>query len=168
MDHALEHHVLKADISGIAARAQISLSVSEETEPTVSGRRFRERVYTAKLPAPTGIDARFVREGWLERAKKRFVDEIEIGSSTFDDAIYVMTSTHELTRSYLAQPRVQAALLLLVDATRCVEVHGDTIRVLDDDAPDSGVDAQAELLALALCAATVAKKVSGAAQSAET
>jgi hypothetical protein len=47
---------------------------------------------------------------------------------------------------------VQQALLLLVDATRSVYVHGNVLRVVDEDAPDDGADAKAELLALALCA----------------
>lgn len=152
MDEILEHHVLKANTAGIATRSGITLRVSEQVDPTVSGRRLRERVYTATVPRSTGLEARFVREGWLERTKKRFVHELEVGSATFDDAIYVVTSTRERTAAFLANRRVQQALLLLVDATRCVEVSGDHISVIDDDAPDDGADALAELLALALCA----------------
>jgi hypothetical protein len=152
MTQSLDHHVLKTDTAGIAAAAGIVLRISEQVDPTVSGRLLRERAYNATLPVSTGIEARFVREGWLERAKKHFVHELEVGSATFDDAIYVVTSTRERTATFLANERVQQALLLLVDATRCVEVHGDRLSVLDDDAPDDGADALTELLALSLCA----------------
>ena len=45
--------------------------------------------------------ARFVREGLIERAKKLFVDEVEVGSSWFDDHVYVVTSTREATAALL-------------------------------------------------------------------
>jgi len=152
MTQALEHHVLKADPYGIAKNAEITLESNETVEPSVSGRSQRTRIYKATLPGPTGLEARFVHEGWLERAKKHFVDEVEVGCADFDDAIFVVTSTRAQTAAFLGSPRVQQALLLLVDATRSVYVHGNVLRVVDEDAPDDGADAKAELLALALCA----------------
>ena len=92
--------------------------------------------------------ARFVREGLVERAKKLFVDEVEVGSSWFDDHVYVVTSTREATAALLENKRVQQALILLVNPSRTVEVDRDTVRVVDDDALDDGRDTSAELLAL--------------------
>jgi hypothetical protein len=152
MTQALEHHVLKADPYGIAKSADITLESKETVEPSVSGRSQRTRIYKATLPRSVGIEAHFVREGWLERAKKHFVDEIEVGSAHFDDAIFVVTSTRSETAAFLSSVRVQQALLLLVDATRSVYAQGNVLRVVDEDAPDDGSDAKAALLALALCA----------------
>ena len=72
-----------------------------------------------------------------------------MGSAVFDDLIYVVTSTRDATAALLEHGRVQQALLLLVDESRHVEVEGNEIRIVDDDARDDGRDATAEALALA-------------------
>lgn len=150
MPVSLEHHVLKADLAG-AARA-LEIVIEREDTPVPSdggGRVVRNRLLRAKLPRPTEVCARFVREGFLERAKKLFVDEIEVGASWFDDLVYVVTSTPGPTSALLKDRRVQQALVMLVDRTRSVEIEGSEVSVIDEDAPDDGRDATAELLALA-------------------
>jgi hypothetical protein len=150
MPVSLEHHTLKADLQGAARALDIVIERDDEKVPPEGGGRvLRTRVLRARLPHPTDVCARFVREGFLERAKKLFVDEIEVGSSWFDDLVYVVTSTPGPTAALLKERRVQQALVLLVDPTRSVEIEELEVRVIDEDAPDDGRDALAELLALA-------------------
>jgi hypothetical protein len=145
----LDHDVLKADIEGSARRLGVELVRGEQEEPAENGRVLRERSLEVRLPNKSGISARFVREGLVERAKKLFVHEVEAGCSWFDDHVYVVTSTREATERLLSHKRVQQALILLVDPTRHVCIDDDVVRVIDEDAPDDGRDASAELLALA-------------------
>jgi hypothetical protein len=144
----LDHDALKADLEG----AQAELGVKIRSEQTIhageGGRVVRERTLEVKLPKRSPVCARFVREGLVERAKKLFVDEVEVGSSWFDDHVYVVTSTRDSTAALLENKRIQQALILLVDPSRSVEVDRDTVRVIDDDAVDDSRDACAELLAL--------------------
>ena len=139
-----EHHVLKADLDG-AARA---LGVEVRREQQIDDRGRRVRTLKVLLPTPTRVRARFVRESFLRRAEKLFVKEIEVGSAWFDDLIFVITSTREETARFLANKRVQQALVMLVDEDRRVEVNGDELKLIDEDARDDGRDARAELLAL--------------------
>ncbi len=140
-----EHHVLKADLDGAAKTLGVSLK--REQQPNEHGRITR--VVTLELPEPTPVRARFVRESLLRRAKKLFVDEVEVGSAWFDDLIYVITSTRESTAEFLRERRVQQALIMLVDDDCCVEVEERRVRLIDEDASPEGRDALAELLALA-------------------
>jgi hypothetical protein len=149
MPLSLEHDVLKADLDGAQRALGIKVERHEERTASPGGRVVRVRTLTAALPKPTSIRARFVREGLLERAKKWFVDEVEIGVTWFDDLIFVITSTPEATKALLEEKRVQQALVLLVDPTRAVEIDAGHVRVIDDDAPDDGRDATASLLAIA-------------------
>jgi len=139
-----EHHLLKADLDG-AARA---LGVTVAREQHLDDHQRRARTVTVKLPQPTGVCARFVRESFVRRAEKLFVKEVEVGSAWFDDLIFVITSTRRETAAFLAAKRVQQALILLVDDDRHVQVEGDEVKLIDDDARDDGRDALAELLAL--------------------
>jgi hypothetical protein len=149
MNISLEHDRLKADLQGAAAALGVKVARSEAKRPGLTGRLDRQRVLVVELPKAGNVHARFVREGLLERAKKLFVDEVEVGSAVFDDLIYVVTSTRQATETLIRHGRVQQALLLLVDETRHVEVEGNELRVVDDDAPDDGRDATAEALAIA-------------------
>jgi hypothetical protein len=144
----LDHAKLKADLEGAQRALGITLRRDQKSH-IEDGRVVRARTLEAKLPQPASVCASFVREGWIERAKKLFVDEVEVGSCWFDDLVYVVTSTNEATTNFLSRPRVQQALILLVDETRHVEVARDMVRVVDEDARDDGRDASAELLALA-------------------
>lgn len=149
MPISLEHDALKADLDGAAAALGVAVLRKDVREPSLSGRVDRQRTLTVKLPAPSAVHARFVREGLLERAKKLFVEEVEVGSTVFDDLIYVVTDTKEATSALLRKQRVQQALLLLVVETRFVEIEGSELRVVDSDSPDDGRDATAEALAIA-------------------
>jgi hypothetical protein len=140
-----EHHVLKSDLEGAASALGVTVDRAQQVDDL--GRR--NRTVTLVLPRPTVVSARFVRESFLRRAEKLFVDEVEVGSAWFDDLIYVITSTRASTAAFLAAQRVQQALILLVDEDRHVEIEGTELRLVDDDAHDDGRDALAELLALA-------------------
>ncbi len=140
-----EHHLLKADPDGAAA----ALGVYVEREQHVDERGRRVRTLRVTLSRPSGVCARFVRENALRRAEKLFVDEVEVGSAWFDDLIFVITSTRAETARFLAAPRVQQALILLVDEDRSVKVDGDQLELTDEDTNDDGRDALAELLAVA-------------------
>jgi hypothetical protein len=140
-----EHHLLKADLEG-AAR-ELGVTVERKQSTTDHGKRVREVELT--LPHPTQVVARFVREDLIRRAEKLFVDEVEVGSAWFDDLIFVITSTRAETAAFLADKRVQQALILLVDDDRHVQVDKDRLRLIDEDTKDDGRDALAELLALA-------------------
>lgn len=140
-----EHHVLKADLD--AAVHALGVKVEREERPNERGRFAR--TVTLALPRPTPVRARFVRESMLHRAKKLFVDEVEVGTAWFDDLIYVITSTREQTALLLSRRRVQQALVLLVDEERYVQVNEHELCLVDEDARDDGRDALAELLALA-------------------
>lgn len=140
-----EHHVLKADL----AAATQALGVSVAYDQSDDGHGQTSRVVTLTLPAKVPVRARFVRESFLRRATKLFVDEVEVGAAWFDDLIFVITATREATAELLSDKRVQQALVLLVDEQRHVEVAEQTLRLLDEDARDDGRDALAELLALA-------------------
>ena len=144
----LDHDVIKADLAQAQAELGVEIRIEQSTGATDGGRVVRERTLEVKLPKRSPVCARFVREGLIERAKKLFVDEVEVGSSWFDDHVYVVTSTREATAALLENKRVQQALILLVDPSRHVEVDRDTVRVIDDDAVDDARDASAELLAL--------------------
>jgi hypothetical protein len=149
MNISLEHDKLKADLTGAAQTLGVKVMRNETKRPSLSGRLDRHCTLMVSLPKATAVNARFVREGFLERAKKLFVDEVEVGSAVFDDLIYVVTSTRDATAKLIEHGRVQQALLLLVDESRHVEVEGEEIRIVDDDARDDGRDATAEALALA-------------------
>jgi hypothetical protein len=149
MPISLEHDRLKADLAAAQNALGVRVEKSETNMPSITGRNARERVVCVTLPKSSNINARFVREGLLERAKKWIVDEVEVGSAIFDDLIYIITNTREATSALLMHPRVQQALLLLVDETRHVEIEGEQLRVVDDYAPDDGKDALAEALAIA-------------------
>jgi hypothetical protein len=149
MQISLEHDKLKADLKGAAAALGVRVLTQESRRPSLSGRVERQVRLVIALPREQPISASFVYEGFVERAKKVFVDEVEVGSAVFDDLIYVVTSTREATSKLLAQERVQQALLLLVDETRHVEVEGSEIRVFDSEATGDSRDATAEALALA-------------------
>lgn len=147
---SLEHHVLKADIEGSARALNVSLSQVERSQPSESeSDPSSAPCWVVKLPAPTEVHARFVREGLLERARKLFTDEVEVGSAVFDDLIYIITASREATAALVHHERVQQALLLLVNDTRYVEIEGDEIRLSDADGVEQSRDAHAELLALA-------------------
>jgi hypothetical protein len=149
MQISLEHDRLKADLTGAAQALGVKVVRNENKRASLTGRMDRQRILVVGLPKPTSVHARFVREGLLERAKKLFVDEVEVGSAVFDDLIYVVTTTRQATEALIMHGRVQQALLLLVDETRSVEIEGDELRIVDDDAPDDGRDATAEALAIA-------------------
>ena len=150
IDISLEHHVLKADLETAANLLHVSMTREERFhEGGPDGEQTCTPLWVVKLPAPTKVNARFVREGLLERAKKLFMDEVEVGSAVFDDLIFIITSTRDETAELVGHERVQQALLLLVSDTRCVEVEGDEIRLTDVDGSDGDRDARAELLALA-------------------
>ncbi len=140
-----EHHLLKADLDGAACELGVTIERKQETNE--HGKRIREVVLT--LPRPTKVVARFVREDLIRRAEKLFVDEVEVGSAWFDDLIFVITSTRPETASFLADKRVQQALILLVDDERHVQIEGHKLCLIDEDTRDDGRDALAELLALA-------------------
>jgi hypothetical protein len=151
MSSSLQQHDLKADPQAAAIALGITLSRRDSREMGDNGRPCTHRVLTAALPKPCGVHARFVHQGFLERAKKMFVNELEVGSSFFDEGIYVSTDTREATARLLESKRTQQALLLLVDPSRFVEVESTVVRVIDHDVHDDGRDATAELLALAGC-----------------
>jgi hypothetical protein len=140
-----EHHLLKADLDAAAQ----ALGVTVRRDQRLDDHGKRQRVIEVTLPAPTPITARFVRENLARRAEKLFVKEVEVGSSWFDDLIFVITSTRKETAALLAHKRVQQALILLVDDDRHVAIEGNTLKLVDGDAIDDGRDAMAELLALA-------------------
>lgn len=140
-----QHHLLKADPEGAAQ----ALGVTIERNQRVADDGKREREVVLTLPRATAVCARFVREDLIRRAEKLFVDEVEVGSAWFDDLIFVITSTRAQTAAFLADKRVQQALILLVDDDRHVSIDGDKLRLVDDDTQDDGRDALAELLALA-------------------
>ncbi len=147
MTISLEHHVLKADPEGAARALGVKLS-REERDGSDDG-RVRRRVLEAHLPRDAGVNARFCQEGLMTRLRKLFDDEVEVGHSLFDDHVFVATSTRDRTAQLLARPRAQAALMLLINSSRYVEILGDVVRVVDDDAQSSERDVCAELLALA-------------------
>jgi len=149
MDISLEHDKLKADLKGTAAALGVQIVREESMHPSVSGRADREVQLVISLPKPVSLHVRFVHEGFLERAKKLFVEEVQVGSAEFDDLIYVVTTTREATLALLAHQRVQQALLKLVGERRHVEIEGAELRVLDSDAPGDYRDVTAEALALA-------------------
>lgn len=140
-----EHHLLKADLDGAARELGVTIERRQSTGD--DAKRVREVELT--LPKATAIAARFVREDLMRRAEKLFVDEVEVGSAWFDDLIFVITSTRAETAAFLADKRVQQALILLVDEDRHVQIEGDKLRMVDEDTRDDGKDALAELLALA-------------------
>ncbi len=144
----LDHDALKADLERAQAELGVTIRSEQSSQLREGGRVVRARTLEVKLPTRSPVCARFVREGLVERAKKLFVDEVEVGCSWFDDHVYVVTSTREATSALLENKRVQQALILLVAPLRTVEVDRDTVRVVDDDAEDDGRDASAELLAL--------------------
>ena len=144
----LDHDVLKADLEAAAQALGVSILSEERKHAGDNGRVIRERTLVVRLPKPTAVEARFVREGLVERAKKLFVDEVEAGCTWFDDHVYVVTSTREATEQLLSHKRVRQALILLVSPSRHVVVQRDAVHVVDEDAPDDGRDASAELLAL--------------------
>jgi hypothetical protein len=149
MKISLEHDRLKADLASAAQALAVHVTKVDDPQPSLTGRVHRQRTLTIALPKPTPVSASFVREGLVERVKKLFVEEVEVGSAVFDDLVYVVTSTPAATAALLEHERVQQALLLLVDATRHVQTRGSELRVVDTDAPDDGRDALAEALALA-------------------
>ncbi len=149
MSSSLDHDVLKADLDAAAHALGVTIEAGQRSEVGDDDKIIRSRVLEVRLPKPTNISARFVREGLIARAKKLFIEEVEVGSSWFDDHVFVITSTKEATGRLLGERRVQLALILLVDKTRSVEIEGDVVRVCDQNALDDGRDASAELLALA-------------------
>lgn len=149
MTISLEHHELKANPEGAARELGVTL---HREESDGGGDRTRRRVLEARLPRSVGVNARFCQEGLLSRLRKLFTDEVEVGSSLFDDHVFVVTDTHDGTARLLARPRAQTALLLLVTPSRYVEVLGDLVRVVDEDAKSSERDVCAELLALSALA----------------
>jgi hypothetical protein len=144
MTISLDHSELKNDPEGAAKALGVVLSRHEE-----QAENTRRRVLEARLPKSAGIEARFCAEGLMTRLRKLFGDEVEVGESLFDDHVYVATSTRESTTALLSRPRAQVALMMLVNPSRYVEVLGDLVRVVDDDAQSSERDVCAELLALA-------------------
>jgi hypothetical protein len=145
MTMSLEHHELKADPEGAARELGVTL---HREESDAGGEQLRRRVLEARLPRSVGVHARFCHEGLLTRLRKLFTEEVEVGSSLFDDHVFVVTDTHDSTAQLLSRPRAQTALLLLITPSRYVEVLGDLVRVVDEDARSSERDVCAELLAL--------------------
>jgi len=145
MANSDEHHILKADLAG----AERALGVTVKREQSADEHGRVSRVVTVGLPARVAVRARFVRESFLRRAEKLFVHEVEVGSAWFDDLIFVITDTREATATFVAEKRVQQALILLVDEDRYVQVSEQELRLVDEDARDDGRDALAELFALA-------------------
>ncbi len=148
MTLSLDHDNLKSDLEAAARALGVSIRSEERNEAGEGARVTRSRVQEVRLPKASQVRARFAREGLIARAKKLFVEEVEVGAAWFDDHVFVITSTKEATAHLLSERRVQVALVMLVDETRTVEIDGDVVRVHDDDAPDDGRDAAAELLAV--------------------
>jgi hypothetical protein len=140
----LTSHLAEAATAlGVTVERSDSMAASELTKIT------RSTMTSVKLKEPSEIEARFSHEGFLERAKKLFVKECEVGVASFDDQIYVLTSTPEQTGRLLAAPRIQAALLALVDITSEVEIAEDRITLYDEGVPHDYASATAELLVIA-------------------
>src|SRR5262245_54407867 len=105
MTISLDHSELKNDPEAAARALGVTLSRHEE-----QGAKVRRRVLEARLPKSAGVEARFCQEDLMTRLRKLFEDEIEVGSSVFDDHVFVATSTRESTAAFLMRPRVQVAL----------------------------------------------------------
>ena len=69
MTISLEHDKLKADLMGAAAVLGVKVVRNETKRPSLTGRIDRHCTLMVALPQPVPINARFVREGFLERAK---------------------------------------------------------------------------------------------------
>jgi hypothetical protein len=132
--------------------SDIALTCEERTEKEVNpnGRIVQKRILEVKLPSEKhGVHARFVQQGFVERTKKIFVDEVEVGNAPFDDSIYVVTDTRAPTARLLGQARVQEALIRLVGPTSYVEIEPGLVRAVDEQPVEDGKVAKAELLAVA-------------------
>jgi hypothetical protein len=65
---------------------------------------------THTFPTVSGVRASFAPEGLGQRLFKLLRAEIQTGDEAFDRAVYVVTSTPELTTELLKSPEVRAAI----------------------------------------------------------
>jgi hypothetical protein len=148
----LDTHALKKDLDAAQKAIGVKLEITEQKTLGDNDRRMHlERTYKAPLASGSKVRARFVKQGWAERAKKVFVKEVEIGVKSFDDAVYIATDTPDEVRALLKHHRAQSALVALVKKDAIIDAGEKELVVHIEDAhKDDGAEA-AEVLALAAC-----------------
>ncbi len=98
------HHLSSTEVSGIR------VSSSETTELTV------------ELPKKPAVQASFATENLARKFLKLFQSELQTGDRSFDDAVYIRTTTPEATAAWLASERVRATIAEHV-AAGTVQIH---------------------------------------------
>lgn len=76
----------------------------------------------AEVPHPSGIHAKLQYEGFGAKINKLLNEEIQIGNKTFDDMVWIRTSTKEETRAFLSLSGVQAAIMELIDMKSMIDI----------------------------------------------
>lgn len=148
----LDVEALAKDLEGAAARLGVRLEATEEREASDGGRVTVTHTLRVVLPeGASAVRARFVRQGWAERAKKIFVDEIEVGEPRFDDAVYIATDTPDATRALVGHARAREALVALAERDCVVDVRPGELVVVHEHAL-GGESERESALALALAA----------------
>lgn len=138
---------LSADLTAAQARLGARIESKEEKRAQQNARVTRHREHHVALERG-GFAARFVKQGWAERAKKLFVQEVEVGDKRFDDAVYIATDAPDAVRAFLQHERVREALVALVQWDCVIDVTSTELVVSVDDAIARSEDEAAEALAL--------------------
>jgi len=145
----LDRAALVRDLDAAQQALGARLRRTEEQHAQANARVVTLRIFRVPLsPGTTDIQARFVKQGWAELAKKIFVKEVEVGEASFDDAVYVATATPDTVRAWLGAARVRQAILALVQSDCVVDVAPEELLVSHDDATTGGDEEAAETLAL--------------------
>lgn len=76
-----------------------------------------------------GFVLQCVPQRWHHTLAKWVSQEVEVGESTFDDAVFVRTSDADEAARLLASEGVQSALLLLLSGLRAGELAGNEVRL---------------------------------------
>lgn len=84
-------------------------------------------VTTVTLPARSRVQARFSAEGIGDKIVKIFKKEIQVGDKTFDDAVYISTSTPAETEALLQSQDVQTTILACVTTGGSIEIKDRTV-----------------------------------------
>jgi hypothetical protein len=148
----LDTNALKKDLDAAQKALGVTLVTTEKKVLADNGAKAQtERTFEVTLAKATEVRARFVKQGWAERAKKVFVKEVEIGEKGFDDAVYIATDTPDAVRTLLKNARSQQALVALVKKDAIIDVSGTSLVVKIEDAYATDGAEAAESLALAAC-----------------
>ena len=75
------------------------------------------------------LDLELSRESLLNKSKKLFSNEIQVGDSLFDDFVYIDSQANETTINFLKSPEIQGAILYILNEAKTLKIKNNILTV---------------------------------------